>query len=93
MHTAVHQLIARRGTELAYRPPRGRLLVFSQATLFQRDEGWEGLGGVGGGASNVCVMSKKGIKTKEGIIRNLPLRYHREKRQIKAAEMKINKLC
>ena len=35
-------------------------------------------------------MRKKGIKSKEGIIRNL--RYHRGTERIKAAEMEINKL-
>lgn len=58
------------------------------------------MGGAGGGVgwgwgvSNVCMMSKKGIKIKEGNHgRNQPLLYHRGKEQIKATEMKINKLC
>lgn len=53
---------------------------------FKEMEGGRGLGG----ASNVCMRSKKGIKPKEGIMRNL--RYHRGKERIKAAEMKVNKL-
>lgn len=44
--------------------------------------------------SNVCMMSKKGIKIKEGIMAEISLCFTTGgKKQIKAAEMKINKLC
>lgn len=38
------------------------------------------------------MMSKKGIKIKKGIMGRNQL-YHRGNEQIKATEMKINKLC
>lgn len=69
MHTAVHQLIAGRGKELVHRPPRGRPCKL-KLHYFKEMKGGRSLGG--GGASNVWMMSEKGIKAKEGIIRNLP---------------------
>lgn len=59
--------------------------------FFQRDEG-RGWGRRG--LSNVCVMSKKGIKIKSGYLapESALCFTTGERRQIKAAEMKINKL-
>ena len=81
MHMAVHQLIAGREGRKKKKRKKASLQsslwspcvpVWAQVTLFQRDEGWEGLTGEGG-VSNVCMMSKKGIKIKEGIIAEISL--------------------
>lgn len=73
MHMAVHQLIAgreKRERKLVYSSPCGRPVFLCELKLhYFRDEGWEGLGG----ASNVCMMSKKGIKIKEGIMAEISL--------------------
>lgn len=74
MHMAVHQLIAgrkKREGKLVYSPPCGRPVFLCEPELhyFREMKGGRGWRGV----SNVCMMSKKGIKIKEGIMAEISL--------------------
>lgn len=77
MRTAVHQLIVGRGKRASLQSSPWSRRV-SPSYIISRDEGWwegrgVGGGGDGGEASNVCMMSKKGIKMKEGIMAEICL--------------------